>query len=827
MESKPTIPDLDALRISEPQSSRTDDVQQPAPAVPSISSTFTENAATVLPEPKPVSLSEEQAGVNPWASTSATPVDQLPPSEASIIPREGEQIVAGIGQTTVQDTPDNATRNEVEPHEKEGNVWAESASKDIPPPPPAKSIPPPSTHAEIGLPESAPPPPPTNSDTPPPSFASISAFARSFSLSHKKGHMSVDMAASVPSPNTLSSFATQQQAAPAGLQTEAIREKDETNDSSSSSTSQSTSPRPNEDVPFDFQKFLDQMKTRSAEPVSRYLKSFLTNFAKRTFTVTDQIKIINDFLTFIAKQMVECDIWRDATPAEFDNAMEGMEKLVMNQLYQFTFTPAIAQTSRRAQITADDLERDRVLVQRIRLLEWIEPRHLDIPTEEQAGEGFLAFAQQELLKINSYKAPRDKLICILNCCKVIFGYLRHLKKESEAAGADDFLPILIYSVIKANPDNLLSNVEFISRFRNEKHLGGEAGYYLSSLQGAVAFIETMDHTALSNITQEEFERNVETAIQSLPRDTPEASPSMPSSASDQGPLTPNRASTPNPSSISRPFTPDALSLPAVERLLQKTGSALGRMWNEALDGVETLATPRPVRSSSGYNPNAPRPGTWHGDPEQQWNQQQLQQQYAQQQQYATPAPQRPPLNEPPYQTPYKPRVRRVSPSPSFVEDTPSRPSVADQMYQAQFARHGRQASYPSPSPGSVSPSMRASSPFGGVPPPPNFTARPSGASSRLGIETEYPGQAAREEAAFRESRSAPSSIAQSAPWNATPQGIVPPSPSSLQTTDPAALDTLMQIFPTMDKEIVEMVLDANSGDVGRSIEGLLEMSDGT
>jgi hypothetical protein len=29
----------------------------------------------------------------------------------------------------------------------------------------------------------------------------------------------------------------------------------------------------------------------------------------------------------------------------------------------------------------------------------------------------------ELVKINHYKAPRDKLICILNCCKVIFGLL--------------------------------------------------------------------------------------------------------------------------------------------------------------------------------------------------------------------------------------------------------------------------------------------------------------------------------------------------------------------------------------------------------------------
>ncbi len=32
--------------------------------------------------------------------------------------------------------------------------------------------------------------------------------------------------------------------------------------------------------------------------------------------------------------MRECEVWRSASDAEFDNAMEGMEKLVMNQLYQ-------------------------------------------------------------------------------------------------------------------------------------------------------------------------------------------------------------------------------------------------------------------------------------------------------------------------------------------------------------------------------------------------------------------------------------------------------------------------------------------------------------
>ena len=52
-------------------------------------------------------------------------------------------------------------------------------------------------------------------------------------------------------------------------------------------------------VSFDFQHFLDQIKLRSADPVAKYLKSFLANFSKRTFTLNDQIKIINDFLNIL------------------------------------------------------------------------------------------------------------------------------------------------------------------------------------------------------------------------------------------------------------------------------------------------------------------------------------------------------------------------------------------------------------------------------------------------------------------------------------------------------------------------------------------------
>jgi len=97
------------------------------------------------------------------------------------------------------------------------------------------------------------------------------------------------------------------------------------------------------------------------------------------------------------------------------------------------------------------------------------------------------------------------------------------------------MPMLIYVVLHANPEHLVSNVQYILRFRSQEKLGGEAGYYLSSLvcalyslqntmsylqlltksqMGAVQFIENMDRTTLT-ITDEEFETHVEAAVSAI------------------------------------------------------------------------------------------------------------------------------------------------------------------------------------------------------------------------------------------------------------------------------------------------------------------------
>nr|OQO18689.1 hypothetical protein B0A51_12239 [Rachicladosporium sp. CCFEE 5018] len=293
------------------------------------------------------------------------------------------------------------------------------------------------------------------------------------------------------------------------------------------------SPDPEPALPFDFHRFLEQLRHRTADPVARFLRSFLSEFGKKQWAVHEQVKIIGDFLEFIAKKMSQCEVWRSVSDAEFDNAREGMEKLVMNRLYSQTFSPAIppvlssprkvAKGGRSAMDAAnpngpgrrgqheEDVERDTVIAQKIRIYGWIKEEHLDIESINDKGRSFLTLAQQELLKINTYRAPRDKVICVLNTCKVIFGFLKNSKSDQ---GADAFVPLLIYTVLRAAPEHLVSNVQYIWRFRNAEKLGGEAGYYMSSLMGAVTFIEGLDRTSLT-ISDEEFEQNVEHAVSAI------------------------------------------------------------------------------------------------------------------------------------------------------------------------------------------------------------------------------------------------------------------------------------------------------------------------
>ncbi|KAI8147952.1 hypothetical protein BJV82DRAFT_312410 [Fennellomyces sp. T-0311] len=65
-----------------------------------------------------------------------------------------------------------------------------------------------------------------------------------------------------------------------------------------------------------------------------------------------------------------------------------------------------------------------------------------------------------------------------------------------SASADVLLPLLIFTIVKSNPSNFLSNLRFIQRFRRPSRITGQESYCLTNIMAAVSFLETTNLVGL-------------------------------------------------------------------------------------------------------------------------------------------------------------------------------------------------------------------------------------------------------------------------------------------------------------------------------------------
>jgi len=100
----------------------------------------------------------------------------------------------------------------------------------------------------------------------------------------------------------------------------------------------------------------------------------------------------------------------------------------------------------------------------------------------------------------------------MSCCQVINNLLLNISMSNDRtlSGADEFLPILIYITIKANPPQLHSNLKFVQLFRRETKLVSEVEYYLTNLISAKMFIIDVNARSLS-MEESEFQKHMESA----------------------------------------------------------------------------------------------------------------------------------------------------------------------------------------------------------------------------------------------------------------------------------------------------------------------------
>uniref|UniRef100_A0A3Q0SQ30 GTPase-activating protein and VPS9 domain-containing protein 1 n=1 Tax=Amphilophus citrinellus TaxID=61819 RepID=A0A3Q0SQ30_AMPCI len=196
----------------------------------------------------------------------------------------------------------------------------------------------------------------------------------------------------------------------------------------------------------------------------------------------DKTAAVEDFLRYLYGAMARDAIWQYASEDQLQDAQMAIERSVMNRIFKLAFYP-----NQDGDILRDQLFHEHI--QRLSKVVTANHKALQIP-EVYLKEAPWPSAQSEIKSINAYKTPRDKVQCILRMCSSIMNLLS-LANEDSVPGADDFVPVLVFVLIRANPPCLLSTVQYINNFYASR-LSGEECYWWMQFTAAVEFIKTID-----------------------------------------------------------------------------------------------------------------------------------------------------------------------------------------------------------------------------------------------------------------------------------------------------------------------------------------------
>lgn len=254
-----------------------------------------------------------------------------------------------------------------------------------------------------------------------------------------------------------------------------------------------------------YELFREMLRHPSAQPVIAQIREFVVRFPEG-LPGDDAARRVHRFLASTQEWMLsQCVVFAAVADEEGrTKAAEALEKFLISRLHSKLFC-----------VSPSDTDEDTQLQRRTAGLQWVDFRHLGVPSVDPA---LFSLAIGSLQQIDNYKAPKDKLICVINASHVINDVLKLTRAEgSRPYSADDFLPLLIYSVIQANPPRLHSNVEFVATFRHPSRLVGEDAYFLTALQSAAAFVREAGPTMFDGVSPESFNALCDAALEAWDR----------------------------------------------------------------------------------------------------------------------------------------------------------------------------------------------------------------------------------------------------------------------------------------------------------------------
>lgn len=214
------------------------------------------------------------------------------------------------------------------------------------------------------------------------------------------------------------------------------------------------------------------------------LSQLHTSFSS-TSVMDEKTERVCRILDLLWEELEKDPILAAANGEQRDEARIAVERAVFSQIYMKALYPN----------NEADRSRDVVMQEHIAKLKLVvTPGHKDLKIPQKFRyECPWPSAQAELKRLAAFKLPSDKVHCLSRVSSTIMNLLS-LAADRLVPAADDFLPVLVYVIIQANPPGLLSTVQFVDNFYGSR-LCGEDQYWWMQFVSAIEFIKTMDYQA--------------------------------------------------------------------------------------------------------------------------------------------------------------------------------------------------------------------------------------------------------------------------------------------------------------------------------------------
>ncbi|KAI1173746.1 hypothetical protein F4777DRAFT_556614 [Nemania sp. FL0916] len=206
------------------------------------------------------------------------------------------------------------------------------------------------------------------------------------------------------------------------------------------------------------------------------------------------------------QQMLTAEEFADRKRAR--KALE-LKKILLEEAVERRLCEGIYERIYRHRSTQDEAQDDKLRSKTAALaVVGIGPADLGVDLGDFSDEGpdtlakkteeirdHLEGARRDLTSMNQKRYPLGKLNCLKAAHKSIVDTLSYFHPSSSA---DEIMPMLIYTLITMPPEtlNVISDSNFIQRFRWEEKVEGEAAYCLTNLEAAITFLQTVDLASL-------------------------------------------------------------------------------------------------------------------------------------------------------------------------------------------------------------------------------------------------------------------------------------------------------------------------------------------